>query len=134
MESKPKLPLAVAVTNANSTGGYDFNGTNLGSRVVTLPRAAKNNGGHTSGYTVRNTSGANNVSITAKYYDLGGRNHVWSRTFTLNAGQVAGYHQSNDGVPNGWQGSIVLEASDKIIAIMREDTSNTMGGYNGIPR
>jgi hypothetical protein len=137
IQSTGGTPLGVALTNSSITsffGGYDFNGTNFGSKVVTLPSAAKNAGGRTTGYTLRNVSGQNNVTVYARYYDTSG-NLTWSRTITsINSGQVKGFAQSGDTLPNGWEGSIVLEATADIIAIMREDTTATLGGYNGIPR
>lgn len=137
IESSGNIPLGTAVTNSNSVGGYDFNATNKGSKVVVLPFAVKNASGTAcswcTGYTVRNVSTSPNVTVVAQYYDNNGT-PIWSRTFTLGSAAVAGFHQSLDGVPNGWQGSIVLSASDVIVAIMREDTSSTVNGYNGIPR
>lgn len=128
------IPLGVAVTNARTDfpGGYDFNGSNRGSRVVVLPRAVKNTNGITTGYTVRNVSGQA-VTVVARYYNTNGT-FAWSRTFTINIDGVEGFHQSNDNVGNSWAGSIVLSATDNIIAIMREDTASTVAGYNGIPR
>jgi hypothetical protein len=34
--------------------------------------------------------------------------------------------------PDGWVGSILLEASDPILAILREDALNRSAGYNGL--
>jgi hypothetical protein len=138
IESTLNMPLAVAVTNSRTDfpGGYSFNGTGYGSKLIILPRAAKDASGRTTGYTVRNVSGQNNVTVTARYY-TGSTGALVStgRTFTLQNAQTDGYHQSNDTfLPAGWEGSIVLEASAGIIAIMREDTSTTISGYNGVSR
>lgn len=132
--SSGSVPLGVAVTNSRTDfpGGYDFNGTNRGSRVVVLPRAVKNTNGITTGYTVRNVSGQT-VTVVAQYYHTNGT-FAWSRTFTINVNGVEGFHQSNDALGTSWVGSVVLSATDNIIAIMREDTSTTVAGYNGIPR
>lgn len=44
-----------------------------------------------------------------------------------------GRHQNDDiGLGNNWVGSILLEASGPIVAILREDTPNRMAGYNGV--
>ena len=82
---------------------------------------------------MRNVSTSSIVTVVAQYYNLNGT-LAWSRTFTLGSATVAGFHQSLDGVPDGWQGSIILSATDVIVAIMREDSSTTVNGYNGIPR
>jgi len=134
IDSSDSIPLGVAVTNSRTDfpGGYDFNGTNKGSRVVVLPRAVKNTNGITTGYTVRNVSGQT-VTVVAQYYNANGT-FAWSRTFTINVNGVEGFHQSNDTLGTSWVGSVVLSATDNIIAIMREDTSSTVAGYNGIPR
>lgn len=135
IESTGGVPLGIAVTNANSSGGYDINGTNFGSKVVTLPWAARDAGGRTTGYTLRNVSGQNGVTVIAKYYDIAGGNPVWTRPINpVNSAQVKGFFQNTDTLPVGWQGSIVLESTANIVAIMREDTSTTLGGYNGVPR
>lgn len=135
IDSSGSIPLGVAVTNSRTDfpGGYDFNGTNKGSRVVVLPRAVKNTNGITTGYTVRNVSGQT-VTVVAQYYNTNGT-FAWSRTFTINVNGVGGFHQSNDNdLGTSWAGSIVLSATDNIIAIMREATASTVAGYNGIPR
>jgi len=136
IESKGGIPLGIVVTNANTSGGYDVNGNNFGSKVVTLPWATYDpNNGRTTGYTLRNVSGQNNVTVIAKYYDIAGGNPVWTRTINpVNSAQVKGFFQNTDTLPVGWQGSIVLESTGNIVAIMREDTSTTLGGYNGVPR
>ena len=86
----------------------------------------------TTGYTVRNiNNGA--VTVTAYYYKSDG-SLTWTRTFTLNTAQVAGFHQSLDPLPDPWEGNILLVSTANIVAIMREDTSSTVGGYNGIVR
>ncbi|RIK33965.1 MAG: protease [Chloroflexi bacterium] len=132
--SSSSFPLAVAVTNANSVGGYNVSATGYGSKLVILPRAARNASGRTTGYTVRNVSGLNNVSVTARYYSSDGM-YVNQRTFTLHSAQTDGYFQSNDAfLADGWQGSIVIEATADVVAIMREDTSTTTSAYNGVSR
>ena len=135
IESQNNLPLAVAVTNAKSVGGYDISGVNFGSPSIVLPRAAKNPvGGRNTGFTVRNVTNENNVSVTVTHYDTNG-NPRCPFSFSLNAKQSTGYYQGNDTcLPATWEGSIVLEATRPIIAIMREDTSSTTAGYNGIGR
>ena len=128
----------MAVTNANSVGGYDFSATGYGSKLVLLPRAAKSAGGRTTGYTVRNVSGLNNVTVNAYYYTgstgllVGG---APQRTFTLNSAQTDGYYQGNDTfLPTPWEGSIVLEATADIVVVMREDTTGTTAAYNSVSR
>lgn len=137
IQSQNNLPLAVAVTNAKSVGGYDISGINPGSRLIVLPRAVKNAGGRISGFTVFNVSNENNVNVTVTHYDTNG-NALCPFSFSLNAAQSNGYYQSYDtcllALPATWEGSIVLEATRPIIAIMREDTSSTTAGYNGVAR
>lgn len=143
IQSNNGAPLAVAVTNSNNVGGYDFNANNLAnlrSRVITLPYAAKAVGPvgsqRTTGYTLRNISGpTTTATVKVKYYNLDGTLKDDSRTISLIPGEVKGYHQSNDTfLSSGWEGSVVLESDLEIIAIMREDFPTTIGGYNGIPR
>ena len=51
----------------------------------------------------------------------------------LTSAQVFGRHQNDDiGLGNNWTGSILLEASGPIVAIMREDAPNRVAGYNGV--
>ncbi len=137
IQSQNNLPLAVAVTNGKSVGGYDISGINPGSRLIVLPRAAKNMGGRTTGFTVFNVSNET-ASVTANFYHHNTTGNTFcSFTFTLNAGQSTGYYQDNTCPPtttSSWEGSIVLEATRPIIAIMREDTSSTTAGYNGVAR
>jgi len=138
IESQNNLPLAVAVTNAKSNGGYDISGVNLGSRLIILPRAAKNaEGGRNTEFTVRNVTNENNVSVTVTHYNPNG-SALCPFSFSLNATQSTSYKQGDNSClpapPASWEGSIVLEATRPIIAIMREDTADTTAGYNGIPR
>lgn len=39
---------------------------------------------------------------------------------------------SSQDAPDGWVGSILLEASGPILAILREDAPNRSAGYNGL--
>ncbi len=142
--STPVAPLAAAVTNSNNVGGYDFNANNIANlryRVITLPYVAKAAGPtgneRTTGYTIRNINGSP-ITVRIKYYNTNGTLKDDSRfTSPVNfiTGEVKGYHQGSDSfLSNGWEGSVVLESSGDIIAMMREDTSTTTAGYNGIPR
>jgi len=48
---------------------------------------------------------------------------------------VTGRHQSLDPyLGDGWTGSIVLQASQPLVAMMREDSSSTTSAYNGVAR
>ncbi len=140
VESTGNVPLALAVTNSNSVGGYDFNATGNGGKLIYLPRAARNAGGRTTGYTIRNITIRNitngNVTVTTTYYDVNGALHPGGlRTDILTPAKVVGYHQSLDGfLADGWEGSIVIESTDNVAVIMREDSVDTVSGYNGIAR
>ena len=43
-----------------------------------------------------------------------------------------GRAQVNDALPDGWVGSILLEASGPLLAILRGDAPNRTAGYNGL--
>ena len=135
VESTGNVPLALAVTNSNSVGGYDFNATGNGGKLIYLPRAARNASGRTTGYTIRNITNGN-VTVTTTYYDVNGALHPGGvRTDILTPAKVVGYHQSLDGfLADGWEGSIVIESTDNVAVIMREDSVDTVSGYNGIAR
>jgi len=125
-------PLAIAVTTVRPEGYYDYTGASTAGNAGILPWAAKNAGGRTTGYTVLNTSGSQ-VQVTATYYG-GGGNVSHSETYSLSPGEVVGRHQSNDPLPNGWQGSIVLQANEPLVVVMREDGGSTTSAYNGVAR
>jgi hypothetical protein len=129
-------PLVTVVNNGlkDASGalvdGYNFNASNYGGRWVYLPYAARNADGRSTGFTLRNVSGGN-ISGNAHYYDQDGTLRV-SYPFTLASAQVMGRAQVNDALPDGWVGSILLEASGPILAILREDAPNRSAGYNGL--
>ncbi|MFN3332870.1 MAG: protease, partial [Caldilinea sp.] len=129
-------PLVTVVNNGlkDASGalvdGYNFNASNYGGRWVYLPYAARNADGRSTGFTLRNVSGGN-ISGNAHYYDQDGTLRI-SYPFTLASAQVMGRAQVNDMVPVGWVGSILLEASGPILAIMREDAPNRTAGYNAL--
>jgi hypothetical protein len=136
-QSSNGAPLSVLVNNTfTGVGGYSISGSGYGSKLIILPRAARAAGGRTTGYTVRNVSGLNNVTVKLSYYNTNGTLVGGTRTpLTLHSAQTVGYLQTADpGITNGWEGSIVLEASANIVAVMREDTTTTTAGYNGIAR
>ena len=129
-------PLVTIVNNGlkDASGalvdGYSFNASNYGGRWVYLPYAAHNADGRTTGFTLRNVSGAH-LSGYAHYYDPDGTLRI-AYPFTLASAQAMGRHQSGDGLPNGWVGSILLEASGPILAILREDAPGRSAGYNAL--
>ncbi|BAM01518.1 putative protease [Caldilinea aerophila DSM 14535 = NBRC 104270] len=129
-------PLVTIVNNGlkDASGtlvdGYSFNASNYGGRWVYLPYAAHNADGRTTGFTLRNVSGGH-ISGYAHYYDPDGTLRI-SYPFTLASAQAMGRHQSGDGLPNGWVGSILLEASGPILAILREDAPGRSAGYNAL--
>ena len=141
------IPIAAVVNNTNSVGGYAFNAIGYGSKLAIFPRAAKNANGRSTGFTVRNVSGAT-IQIIPRYYSADGAQIWWGdalqntqgQPITLQSAQAIGYFQATDCLPaglclpNDWQGSIVLEATGDIVAVMREDTSSTTSGYNGVSR
>jgi hypothetical protein len=131
-------PLAVVANNGKlfstgNGGGYDFSAAGSGGRNIYLPVANKSTTGYTTGYTIRNIStGA--VTGTAIYYNANGT-VIGTQPFTLGVGQVVGYHQANDTfLPNNWEGSVMISASNNVVAIMREDTTTSLSGYNGLVR
>jgi hypothetical protein len=103
------------------------------NNTVYLPWAAKNSLGWTTGYTALNPDFFSTISVTAIYYDQLG-SIVHSETYTLPPLNVVGRSQSNDPLPNGWVGTIVLRANGPIVPIMRQDSSDTTSAYNGIVR
>jgi hypothetical protein len=129
-------PLVTIVNNGlkDASGalvdGYSFNASNYGGRWVYLPYAAHNADGRTTGFTLRNVSGAH-LSGYAHYYDPDGTLRI-AYPFTLASAQAMGRHQSGNGLPNGWVGSILLEASGPILAILREDAPGRSAGYNAL--
>jgi len=129
-------PLVTVVNNGlkDASGalvdGYNFNASNYGGRWVYLPYAARNADGRSTGFTLRNVSG-DAISGNAHYYDQDGTLRI-SYPFTLASAQVMGRAQVNDALPDGWVGSILLEASGPILAILREDAPNRTAGYNGL--
>lgn len=129
-------PLVTVVNNGlkDASGaqvdGYNFNASNYGGRWVYLPYAARNADGRSTGFTLRNVSGGD-ISGNAHYYDQDGMRRI-SYPFTLASAQVTGRAQVNDALPDGWVGSILLEASGPILAIMREDAPNRTAGYNAL--
>ncbi|MBI1295038.1 hypothetical protein GC175_08775 [bacterium] len=129
------VPIAVAVTNSNNVGGYNFSATGRGGRTVFLPYAARNANGISTGYTVRNITGGN-ITVQANFYNTSGTlRHTYS--FDLGPAQVKGFAQILDGAftqHESWQGSIVLQATGDIVAMMRADDGDAVSAYNGIVR
>lgn len=133
IQSTGAVPLAVTVNNAKvSADGYDFSASGLGGTTVYLPRASRNSSGPTTGYTLRNVSGVA-LNVTARYYKADG-SLTWTRTFALSSAATTGFLPTNDTLPDPWDGSIVLSATGNIVAIMREDQTASLSGYNGLVR
>jgi hypothetical protein len=140
--SSPPQPLAVVVNNLKqdagvTTGGYSYNGSAYAGRVVVLPYSARNVGGVSTGYTLRNVH-TSAVTVTVRYYDANGVLRYTKPAFTLCGACITGFHQDfgddASNLPNGWQGTIVLEATGPILVILRQDKSSAdrVSGYNGI--
>jgi hypothetical protein len=129
------MPIAVAVTNSNNVGGYNYSATGRGGRTVFLPYAARNANGISTGYTVRNTSSMT-TTVQANFYNTSGSlRHTYS--FDLGPAQVKGFAEILDGAftqHESWQGSIVLQATGDIVAMMRADDGDAVSAYNGIVR
>lgn len=108
-------------------------GSVFAGRLTVLPHAIRNMNGRNTVYMVRNVSGTNNT-VTARYYDSSGSlMNGTPFSFLLTSAQTTGYAQMNEQyLPASWQGSIVLESTGPIVAIMREDGPNTVSGYNGV--
>jgi len=128
-------PLAATSMVVNAAGdNYEYNAASSARQLVILPYAARNVSGRTTGYTVQNPF-PSGVQITAYYYDdVSGSLRYSEGPYSLPPYGTTGRFQSNDPLPDGWQGSIVLEANGPVVAIMREDSSDTTSGYNGIAR
>jgi murein DD-endopeptidase MepM/ murein hydrolase activator NlpD len=126
-------PLAVYVNTARPEDHYAYTGASTTGNTAILPWAAKNASGHTTGYTVLNTS-SSSVQVTATYYNTSG-SIQGSEVYSLPARGVEGRYQGGDTfLPDGWQGSIVLQANGLLVAVMREDSSSTTSAYNGVAR
>jgi hypothetical protein len=147
IESLNNQPLAVVINNLNrdannvTIGGYSFNASNYGGKVIVLPYAAHQANGRSTGYTVRNLH-SSGVTVTALYFTGGSGQQIHSRSFSLSPNWIEGFHQNATTVPNndgsilpvGWEGSILLQATGPILVVMREDQSSgdRSNGYNGI--
>ena len=136
LQSDNQVFIAVAVTNSyDNVGGYNYSATGRGGRTVYLPYAARNANGISTGYTVRNTSGMT-TTVQANFYNTSGSlRHTYS--FDLGPAQVQGFAQILDGAftqYESWQGSIVLQATGDIVAMMRADDGDAVSAYNGIVR
>jgi hypothetical protein len=128
-------PLAVYVNTVRPEGHYAYTGASQPGNTVTLPYAAKNANGRTTGYTVLNTSDWWSVQVTANYYNNDGSEARWPEVYWLGPRAVTGRHQSLDPyLWDGWTGSIVLQDSEPLVAVMREDSSSTTSAYNGVAR
>ena len=126
--------LAATSMVVNSAGdNYEYNAASSARQVVVLPYAARNVSGRTTGYAVQNPF-PSEVQITAYYYDVSGSLRYSEGPYSLPPYGTTGRFQSNDPLPDGWQGSIALQADGPVVAIMREDSSDTTSGYNGIAR
>jgi len=127
-------PLAATGLVVNEHGdNYEYNAASSARQVVILPYAARNViSGRTTGYTVQNP-GASWVQVTADYYEASG-SPSHTETYWLRPYGTTGRFQGNDPLPDVWQGSIILQADGPLVAIMREDSSDTTSGYNGIAR
>ena len=127
-------PLAVYVNTVRPEGHYAYTGASQPGNTVTLPYAAKNANGRSTGYTVLNTNDSE-VQVTANYYNGSGSEARWPEVYWLGPRAVTGRHQALDPyLWDGWTGSIVLQDSEPLVAVMREDSSNTTSAYNGVAR
>jgi len=127
-------PLAVYVNTVRPEGHYAYSGASTPGNTAILSWAAKNAGGRTTGYTVLNTS-SSSVQVRANYYNNDGTEARLPEYYWLGRQAVTGRHQSLDPyLGDGWTGSIVLQASQPLVAMMREDSSSTTSAYNGVAR
>jgi len=127
-------PLAVYVNTVRPEGHYAYTGASTPGNTATLPYAAKNANGGSTGYTVLNTS-QSGVQVRANYYKNDGTEARSPEYYWLEPRAVTGRHQSLDpDLPPVWTGSIVLQASQPLVAVMREDGSSTTSAYNGVAR
>ena len=132
VESLNGQPVSVAVNTSRPTDHYDHTGAGLAGRSILFPFAAKSANGHTSGYTIVNP-GTGQVGVEATYYDASGGT-TYTENYTIPGQGVVGRYQGNDPLPNGWVGSIVLEADGPLLGVMREDSAQTTSAYNGLVR
>jgi hypothetical protein len=136
VESINGEPLAVYVNTVYSGRHYSHTGATKPGKTIFLPWASRNANGRSTGYTMLNTSDSP-IDVTATYYDTTGYERH-SEEFYLSKGEVKGRHQAKQSMlPDGWQGSIVLQVKDNsssLVAVIREDTDNTTSAYTGIAR
>ena len=136
--TSPAQPLvAVSAADKLAGGSYFHSATGSPAGLMILTRVAKADGGRTTSYVVQNTSTTTSCAITAYYYDGGGVEVTSEReTYTLAAYASDGRWQGNDtGLPDGWTGSIKLQAScGTLAAILREDYSSSISAHNGTLR
>jgi murein DD-endopeptidase MepM/ murein hydrolase activator NlpD len=132
-----KLAAMVQTDNWYEEGKrFAYNATYQANDTIILPYAAKNYSGHTSSYIVMN-KGSYSKDITITYYNTNS-SVKHSRTDTLAGHGSLGVSLSNEpSLGSSWKGYIVLETndgSDKLVAVLRENTDTTGSASNGIGR
>lgn len=137
VESLDGQPLAAIAQVADANDIYEYTAAtgSFGSTVL-LPRAARYDGSKSTGYIVLNP-GNSAVTVTPIYYNAAGAVSYTPTPYTLQPHASAGYHQSGDtSLGSGWTGSILLQATGPIVAVMREDDTAALSAsaYNGLVR
>ena len=134
--------LVATVYGANNgpiaRGEFTYTAATHGSSVVTLPYVLKNQAGLLSNYLLMNVSDGS-ILVTAYYYNQGGGNPIYSKSFTLSQFDSQGNNLNDDtSIANGWVGSIVLTVTDgapnALVAISRTESSNASSASNGVGR
>lgn len=128
--------VAMVTTDRPAAGIYAYNAPSSPTRTVYIPRAAKNANGRTTSYVIQNASTGTTLQVTATYYDTSGAVRYQTSLAQLPPKGSAGYWQGGDpSLPDGWEGSILLQANYPwLVAMMREDIGNSLGGATGIGR
>jgi len=130
-------PLAAIATGSQPDAGvFAYNAASTATRTVVLPRGAKNAADRTTSYLIQNTNPGGWLHVIARYYDAGGNVSGTPMTYDLAPYASVGRNQSADmQLPDGWTGSIVLEADGPwMVAISREKSANSISAASGMAR
>jgi hypothetical protein len=132
--SQGNQPIVVILRgDKTNAGSYAHSGISVPTDLIELPHVSKAVNGRTTSYLIQNTSTTSSCNVTAYYFGSGGQEVVSERkSFSLVANGSTGRWQGHDStLPNGWTGSITLQAAcSTIVAIMRDDLSNSVSAFN----
>ncbi len=137
--SNPPQLLVTTVEASHTNGGkYGYTAASRPATTVYMPRAARKESGQSTSYLIQNTSTTQTLTVTATYYNSNGTVYCGPLTIlTLLPYQSNGrWGPADTCMVDGWQGSIVFAGNPAslMVAMMREDPSNSTSAYNGITR